>query len=455
MTDVTLVYPYFRPPHDNSIFRFPPLGLGYIAAFLKQQGISVDLVDCTFLGQEEALKRVRRTRPRLVGIYSMYSMKDKSLQMAEHLRGDCELLVAGGPLPTVNPKDFLQRFDVVAIGEGEETMLELVRAVKNALALSEVKGIAYKDTDKDRVTFTTRREFIQDLDTIPFPDRRFFDHQAYKEHYLRNFGYTTTSLITSRGCPFNCDFCSRPIFGNKFRTRSAANIVDEMKAVLDLGYERIWFADDCFTLNRKRLSNVCDEIIRRGTKIDWECLSRVDTIDRNIASKMKDAGCVRVFFGIESGNDRILRLMKKQITTSQAEQAVKVAKQSGIQVGAFFIVGYPGETNNTILDTVGFASRLPLDYLSFTMPYPIPGTPLYGRVRDRITLNDCEEPENPRFVKHMLSFSSRFSEGKLKFAILKGTIQFSLRKKLGTKLSKFMVDPFFERLTNQIFKLLR
>jgi len=223
-------------------------------------------------------------------------------------------------------------------------------------------------------------------------------------------------MITSRGCPFRCDFCSRPVFGNQFRSRSAANIVDEIETIIKLGYDRIWFADDCFTLNRKRLLGICNEIISRHVRIGWECLSRVDTIDGEVAQKMKQAGCIRTFFGIESGNNAVLTIMKKNATVEQARDAVNVAKQSRIQVGAFFIVGYPGETQGTVLDTVNFASSLPLDYLSFTMPYPIQGTPLYERVRDRMAVEEWEEPKNPRLIKHNLLFLSPLSEAKLRFA---------------------------------------
>ncbi len=452
MTTVTLVYPYFRPFNDKSIFRFPPLGLGYIAAYLKQHNISVDLVDCTFLTQEEALEKVKRSNPQIIGIYSMFSMKNIAIQMGRLLRENCELLVFGGPLPTLNPEDFLQDFDVVVIGEGEETMLELVREVEKNPDFSKVLGVAYRN--KGKLKLTSPRGFIHDLDSIPFPARELFDNQAYKNHYLKKFGYTITSLITSRGCPFSCDFCSQAIFGNTFRARSAENIVDEMETVLTLGYTRIWFADDCFTLNRKRLIDVCDEIIQRRIKIDWECLSRVDTIDRNMTEKMRQAGCVRMFFGTESGNDSVLALMNKRASTKQAKKAIQVAKHSGIQVGAFFIVGYPGETDETVLDTLRFASSLPLDYLSFTLPYPIPGTPLYERLKDRMILDDWAEPKRLRLTEHKLLFHSTFSEAKLQFAILKAMVQFKLRKYLGTRIYKLIGMPF-ERLTDFVFKLLR
>lgn len=372
-TEVTVAYPYFQPSNDRSIFRFPPLGLGYIAAYLKEHGVSVDLVDCTFLTQEEALERIRSSDSRIIGIQSMFSMKGKSIQLAKLLRKKCDLLIAGGPLPTVNPEDFLQYFDVVVLGEGEETMLELAHEAKGNLDLSNVRGIAYRE--KNKIKINPSREFIQNLDRIPFPVREMFDNQAYKNYYRKGFGYTITSMMTSRGCPFSCEFCSKPIFGGQVRTRSATNIVDEMETILALDYDRIYFVDDCFTLNRRRIIDVCDEIIRRDIRIDWECLSRVDAIDKEVAEKMRQAGCVRMFFGIESGNDAILALMNKQLSIKQAEEAVKTTKLAGMQAGAFFIVGYPGETNETILNTVRFATSLPLDYLSFTMPYPFQEPP--------------------------------------------------------------------------------
>jgi anaerobic magnesium-protoporphyrin IX monomethyl ester cyclase len=451
---VTLVYPYFQPFHDNSPFRFPPLGLGYIAAYLKKHGISTDLVDCTFIKQEEALKRVRQNNSDVIGIYSMYSIKETAIQMAKLLKDKTNLLIAGGPLPTVSPHEFLKYFDVVAMGEGEDTMLELVQGMDGAPDLSKVRGIAYKEKGRGKVRFTKARGFIKDLNSIPFPAREFLNNQAYKEYYSKRFGYTITSVMTSRGCPFKCEFCSRPVFGNTFRTRSATNIVNELEAVLKLGYRRVWFADDCFTLNRNRLLDVCNEMIRRGLRLEWECLSRVDTVDKETTSKMKSAGCVRVFFGIESGNDKVLSLMRKQITASRARVAVNTTKQSGIKVGAFFIVGYPGENKETVLDTIRFASALPLDYLSFTMPYPIPGTALYDRVKSVLISNEWEEPKKRTLVKHKLLFHSPFSEAMLKFGILKGLAQHELRKHAGDRVYRLVGRPF-EQLTDALFKHMR
>lgn len=230
--------------------------------------------------------------------------------------------------------------------------------------------------------------------------------------------------------------------------------MQEVEAVQKLGYQRVWFADDCFTLNRGRLMEICEELIRRNIMIGWECLSRVDTVDLSVAEKMKNAGCVQVFFGIESGNNGILKIMKKQATVEQARKAVHVFKRTGIQVGAFFILGYPGESEETILDTVNFASSLPLDYLSFTFPYPIPGTPLYGRVKNRMISKEWQEPKKLSLIKHKLLFYSPFSETKLRFALFKGMTQFYMRKYLGRMIFELVGEPY-RQITDALYRMLK
>jgi len=286
---------------------------------------------------------------------------------------------------------------------------------------------------------------------LPPPSRELFENYSYQKYYDEKFGYKTTAIMATRGCPFSCDFCSRPIFGKEFRARSASKVADEVEEAISLGYNRIWFADDCFTLNRHSLIEVCDEIIKRKLRIGWECLSRVDTLDSETAAKMKKAGCIRMFFGIESGNDSILKIMNKQITTKQAQIATRICKKTGIKAGAFFILGYPGENAQTILNTVKFASSLPLDYLSFTLPYPIPGTPLFERLNGRLFSDEWEEPKNIQMVKHKLLFDSQVSELKIKFAILKGMLQFYVRKYSGERGDRVIGRPI-ELVTDKIYE---
>ena len=226
--------------------------------------------------------------------------------------------------------------------------------------------------------------------------------------------------MSTRGCPFSCEFCSNVMFGSSCRARSAENVVAEVEDALSFGYDRIHFADDVFTLDKARVVRICEEIERRKLHFEWECLGRVDSVDAVLLRRMKKAGCDRIFFGIESGNDDVLALMNKRITVEKAERAVRDAHTAGLHTGAFFILYYPGETDDTVRATLRFALSLPLDYLSFTMPYPIPGTGLFRRVMGG-EVREWKQPDALLF-DHTLTFDADFSEAKMRFAILKGQI---------------------------------
>jgi anaerobic magnesium-protoporphyrin IX monomethyl ester cyclase len=441
MTSVLLIYPFFRRPLDRSRFRFPPLGVAYVAAGLEQAGHEVRLLDCTFLRRDEALRLALVARADVVGIYSMATMTADCLWFAQRLRGHCRLLVAGGPLPTCDPVAFLEHFDVVVRGEGEQTMVELLAAYETGADVGAVAGVAGAPP----------RPFVSDLDQIPFPARQLLPNAQYIRHGKRKYGFSITTVMSTRGCPFACEFCSNVVFGQSYRERSPANVVDEIEEALGLGYDRISFADDVFTLNRERVLGVCEEIRRRGLRFSWECLGRVDAFDEQAAMEMKRAGCTRIFFGIESGDDAILRLMNKKITTAQARSAVETAHRAGLEVGAFFILFYPGETDHTVLATLRFAGSLPLDYLGLSMPYPLPGTALHERVGDRLTREWRQR--DGLLMDHVLTYDAEFSGLKMQVGILKGQAQFHMKRRLGRFAP--LALGLFEKPTDRLLRLLK
>jgi anaerobic magnesium-protoporphyrin IX monomethyl ester cyclase len=449
MIQVLLIYPYFRPKHDRSSFRFPPLGLGYLASTLRSCGYQPQLLDCTFLNREEAWQRARESKADIVGIYSMVSMLEDSLTFARIMRHRCDLLVAGGPLPSCSPATFLDDFDLVVSGEGEATILEIAKAYEAGMDYGSIEGLEYRY--QGGAVRTQKRGLQHDLDMIPFPARDLFQNQKYIDHWKKRFGYSTTTIITTRGCPFSCEFCSNAVFGATYRERSSANVLDEVKEALALGYDRIHFADDVFTLNRGRVLQICEEIRVREMEFEWECLGRVDSIDRVVSEAMKKAGCERIFFGIESGDESILRLMNKRILLDQVRRAIEASRQAGLMTGAFFILCYPGETEETVLKTIRFATSLPLDYLSFTMPYPLPGTRLSERLNQRSTVD--WKAKGGLLPDHSLIFESDFSEAKMKFAIFKGQIQFALQKRPGSPISLAKIP--FEKVTDVLFKAMK
>jgi anaerobic magnesium-protoporphyrin IX monomethyl ester cyclase len=276
-------------------------------------------------------------------------------------------------------------------------------------------------------------------------------NESYIQYGKKKYGYSITTVMSTRGCPFHCEFCSNVIYGGTYRERSPSNVVDEIEKALALGYDRISFADDVFTLNGRRVVEICHEIRRRGLRCWWECLGRVDALDYPIALEMKQAGCARVFFGIESGNDQILKLMNKKITTKQVRNAVEAAHRAGLQVGGFFILFYPGDTDDTVIDTLRFATSLPLDYLGLTMPYPLPGTALHERVKGQIIRK--WRPHEGLLTSHVLTYDAGFSEAKMRFGILKGHAQFHLKRRLGKLSPRFLA--LFEKSTDALLRLLR
>jgi anaerobic magnesium-protoporphyrin IX monomethyl ester cyclase len=449
VSSVLLVYPFFRRSLDRSRFRFPPLGPAYVAASTRLAGHRVRLLDCTFLDRERALHLALTAGADVVGVYCMATMRDDAVWFARQLRGRCDLLVAGGPLPTCEPEAFVADFDVVVRGEGEQTMIDVIAAHAAGADPGAVPGAVVAAT-RGGAAAGPPRLFAGDLDGLPFPARDLLPNAAYISHGRRRYGYAVTTVMSSRGCPFACEFCSNVVFGGSYRERSPERVVDEIEEALALGYDRIAFADDVFTLRRERVVAVCDEIERRDLRFAWECLARVDGIDGATARRMRRAGCRTVFFGIESGNDEILSLMRKGITAAQAREAVWAAHDAGLEVGAFFILCYPGETDETVLETLRFAAALPMHYLGLSMPYPLPGTPLRERIEGRVTRDS--RPDGSLLLNQQLTYKGEFSAAKMRFAILAGRAQFVLRRRLGrfgpaaVRLTQAPAEALFRRL---------
>ena len=450
MTSILLIYPFFLPRRDRSVFRFPPLGIGYVASALKTAGYDVHVLDCTFLKRKEALTKAMAVKATVTGIYCMASMVENSFWFARYLRGHCGLLIAGGPMPSCDPDGFLDHFDVVVRGEGEQTVVELLRAYEEGSDLQNVAGIVFKKKGEapagnGAIYSTAERPFVENLDRIAFPEREMLPNAQYLRYGKRKYGFSITTVMSTRGCPFHCEFCSNVVFGGSYRERSPGNVVDEIEEALGLGYDRISFADDVFTMNPRRVLEVCDEIHKRGLRFQWECLGRVDTLDFPLALAMKAAGCMRIYFGIESGSEAILKLMHKKITIDMARKAVEAASRAGLQVGAFFILFYPGDTNETVLQTLRFALSLPVDYLGLTLPFPLPATALFKRVGYM--------PEENRSGISITAYSRDFSVAKMRFGILKGKLHFALKRKLERFASPVL--RFFERATDALFMFLK
>lgn len=376
------------PPYSSAVksvvgVSSPPLGLAYLASVIRDE-YDVRIVDSNVLDYnlDDVRKELKNFYPDVVGITSstpsIYEAY-KVAEVAKSVRDDCAV-VLGGPHATFLYEEVLtecKSIDVVVRGEGEETFQELINAMDRGICLGYVRGIAYRKGEK--IVATKPRPLIGDLDKIPFPS---LDLLPIEKYALQGISYMP--ITTSRGCPFKCSFCaSSRIFGGCWRGRSPKNVVEEIRLIHDeFKIKNIEFVDDTFTLNGRRAEKICNEILREGLDISWGASSRVDTINKELAEKMRKAGCWIVYLGVESASQKILNAIGKKITISQIVRAVKTLKEAGIQILGSFILGFPEETIETAEQTIAFAKKLDLDYAQFSILTPYPGTPIYEYARE-------------------------------------------------------------------------
>lgn len=360
-----------------------PLGLAYIAAVLEENDIDVNILDMkvTNMNLNDYRKMLVKTEPEIVGITSMTINAPDAIEIAKATKQENKDIttVIGGVHATFMYDDILMKYpevDIVVRFEGEYTMLDLIKCLESDGDLKSIQGIAYSDV-KGKLVVTPTRPKIENLDELPMPARHLLPMELYKTYVDKaNRGFT---LITSRGCPFHCIFCSTSIFhGPKVRMHSVKRVVDEMEyLVQNYNTRHVSFADDLFTLNRRRVMEICNEILERGLDVRWGCLSRVDTVDLELLTMMKKAGCDSIFFGVESVSQKVLDKIRKGFTVEQAKKALKFAKQAGMRVVASFIVGLPGETLESALQILPFLTETRPDLVGIHALSPFPGTEIY------------------------------------------------------------------------------
>ena len=373
-------------PHPLEESPLPPLSLSYLASVLAQEGIEVKILD--FLVTRYHPNKLRREleeyRPQLVGATCVtlnYPIARRMLKVCQDFDPNI-FTVIGGPHVTFALEETLLSspwIDAVVIGEGERTLVELARAVAEDKDIHHVSGIAF--ADGERVLKTSPRPLIENIDQLPLPTRELLPMARY-----RALG-TPCTVITSRGCPYSCIFCSgHRMFGPRVRFRNPGLVVDEVeKLQRDFGLAKINIVDDTFTLNHNHAQAVCEEMLRRNLKMKWSVFARVDRISENLAQLMHRAGCEWVLFGIESADEGILKAIKKGFTPEDIRRGVKTAAEAGINVFNSFILGLPGESRETAHKSLAFGDELYQKYgakYGFHMLSPLPGTEIYERAKD-------------------------------------------------------------------------
>lgn len=374
--------PIFINPPQNTPYPQPPLGLASLSAFLEKNNRQVDILDANALNLtiEDIVSQVKGRH--IIGITAMTPFVNTAIHIAKKikLQNPDSTIILGGPHATLLPVETLEmvpEIDIIVKGEGECTIVALITALTDNISLQKIPGIAFRD----KIIYDNPcSPPIQDLDELPFLSYNMLLIDRYRFHAPHGKKKRVMAMMTSRGCPFDCIYCSKPVFGKKYRAQSAKRIVDEIEFLItQYDIQEIVFYDDSFTLNKKRILQLCSEIHERGITIDWSCETRVDLIDDELLSAMKTAGCFLIAYGIESGNQVILDNLRKKITLRQIEDAVRKTQSAGIMIVGYFMLGSPGETPATIEETIRFSHILNLDFAQFSLLTPFPGTEIYSK----------------------------------------------------------------------------
>jgi radical SAM superfamily enzyme YgiQ (UPF0313 family) len=393
MADILLTHGYFlaEDEKERQIMKpYPPLGLLYLSAFLKARGYSVDVFDSTFAERSGLLDRLSWEPGGVIGIYTNLLTRRSVLEIIRAARHHAWRVILGGPESANYPREYLDAgADVIVIGEGEQTLAGLLPALARSgpHRLHDIDGIAFRD-ETGSVVRTAERARLGDLDSLPLPDREAIDHRAYLDAWKQHHGASSVNLITARGCPYRCKWCSHAVYGFSHRRRSPKSVADELQWIVDrYDPDQVWYADDVFTISHPWLKAYAAELERRGIHRPFETITRADRLQNTAAVQLlKQLGCYRVWIGSESGSQRILDAMERGVSVEEVRVSTRLAQAHGIQVGMFLMWGYEGEDLEDIAATVEHVKLSNPDVFLTTVAYPIKGTEYFKAVRHKVEL---------------------------------------------------------------------
>lgn len=389
---------------------YPPLGLLYVSAYLKQQNIDCHVFDSTFESQESWKENVCTLQPDMVLFYTNLMTKINVIKLSNWAKKEIHGIktVAGGPDVTYNLDKYLNNgFDFCIVGEGEQTAHELVQALSNQLTFSEISGIAYLENGK--LIQTTSRKKMKDLSELPLPDRSAIPINKYLDVWKKHHGKATLNISTQRGCPYSCKWCSTAVYGRSYRRRPAEDVADEIVLLKkEYGVEALWFVDDVFTVKHKWVEELHTAFKKRNLTIDFEIISRAERLNDHVLNLLQEMGCFRIWIGAESGSQDVINAMHRAVTVEEVREKIKLTQSYNIEAGTFIMVGYPGETEKDIKQTANHLRLAPPDQFTITEAYPIKGTALYNEIEEIIT----EEPDwavsTDREVKFIRPYTDKY-----------------------------------------------
>jgi radical SAM superfamily enzyme YgiQ (UPF0313 family) len=379
-------YFLFEDAKEQAIMKpYAPLGILYLSSHLRSRGFNVDIYDSTFGSKQELFSILDDGPPGALGIYANLMTRRNALEIIGRAKASGWKVILGGPEPLNYADEYLwSGADVIVSGEGEVPLEMLLGNNFDESAWPQIPGISFRSAD-GTVVRTPPATLIKDLDAQPWPDRERIAIERYLDVWRTHHGTGSVSLITARGCPYQCNWCSHSVYGKTHRRRSPRSVVDEVEWILNrYDPEMIWLADDVFTIHHGWLFDYAAEMRRRGVSRPFECITRADRMNEKVAAVLAELGCFRVWIGSESGSQRILNAMQRGVTVEQVQAAVASCKRNGIQTGMFLMWGYDGEEIEDIEATVTHVKRCRPDVFFTTVSYPIKGTPYFDRVASRL-----------------------------------------------------------------------
>jgi anaerobic magnesium-protoporphyrin IX monomethyl ester cyclase len=388
--DLLLTHGYFlfEDPKELQIMKpYPPLGILYISSHLRKKGVQVEVFDSTFGSRDQLFEVLRQGPPAILGVYANLMTRSNVLEILRAAKESGWQTLVGGPEPSAYIREYLDAgADIVVIGEGEVTIEELIPVLKAGVrdSLHRVDGIAFRDSE-GAIVQTKPRDQLRDIDSQPWPDREAINLDQYVDTWRKHHGMGSVSLITARGCPYHCRWCSHEVFGKTHRRRKPASVADELEWLVERYHpDMAWMADDVFTIHPGWLSQYAAELNRRSLKIPFECISRADRLNPKVIETLAEMGCFRVWIGSESGSQRVLDAMERGVTVEEVQSAVKLCRTHGIQTGMFLMWGYEGEELDDVEATVQHVKRANPDLFFTTVAYPIKGTPYFKEVAEKV-----------------------------------------------------------------------
>ncbi|MBD3266227.1 radical SAM protein [bacterium] len=365
---------------DEETGAYPPLGILYVAAYLQQNtDVEIEILDCILekYNYDQVEDAIRRSQPNIVGITATtFTLIDCILTAKTIKKIDPAIrVILGGPHVYIYPQETMQiaEVDHILIGEGEQNFAQLVNAIAHEEDIASIRGIGYRDHGEIQVTPIL--PLNQHLDELPFPARHLIPQERYYTVLAKKTPITT--MMTSRGCPYKCIFCDRPHLGKQFRFRGPESVVNEMQQCEEMGIGEIFVYDDTFTVDRQRVLDICRMKIERGLRIGWDIRAHINTMNDEMLDELAAAGCLRIHFGVESGNQEINKAIRKGLNLEKTKEMFKKTRQRGMDTLGYFMIGNPDETREQVLETIEYARNLDADYIHLSVATPFPATDLY------------------------------------------------------------------------------